>query len=98
MRRLRAAFPPERAFILMTFKSRLLAISLLAIPLVSHAARVMPTSVGSGTGIRYTFTMGPMTLQAGPKGAGRIISVMHGSSQVLHMDTATATNYGSTFW
>lgn len=74
------------------------SLALLALPMLAMGQKTAPTSVGTGTTARWTFTSGPATLQAGPKGAGRIIKLQYNGSEVLHMDTATATNYGSTFW
>jgi hypothetical protein len=82
----------------MSLKYHFFALALVAIPLASQAQKVAPTSVGTGTTQRWTFTSGPATLKSGPKGAGRIISLQYNGSEILHMDTATATNYGSTFW
>ncbi len=83
----------------MSFKTTSLpALALLALPMLALGQKVAPTSIGTGTTARWTFTSGPATLKSGPKGAGRIISLQYNGSEVLHMDTATATNYGSTFW
>jgi hypothetical protein len=71
---------------------------LLSATTAAQAARVPATSEGTGTGQRWTFTSGPGTLKSGPKGAGRIISLQYAGLEILHMDTNTATNYGSTFW
>jgi hypothetical protein len=78
--------------------SILSALALLAVPAMVSAQKTAPAMVGSGTTARWTFTSGPATLQAGPKGAGRIIKLQYNGSEILHMDTGTATNYGSTFW
>jgi hypothetical protein len=65
---------------------------------LSHAQKVMPTSTGSGTGIRWTLTLGQSTFLTGPKNGGRIHALRHNGSEILHLDTSSATNYGSTFW
>jgi hypothetical protein len=80
--------------------SRILAAAaLMALPLSVSAQKVLPAKAGTdSTTARWTFTSGPATLKSGAKGAGRIISLQYNGSEVLHMDTATATNYGSTFW
>ena len=65
-----------------------------ALPLISGAQMVMPVLNST----KYTLTMGNISFQATAKNAGRIQSVMHSGSQVLHQDTNTATQYGSTFW
>jgi hypothetical protein len=83
----------------MSFKFSIFpALALLALPMLALGQKTAPTSVGSGTTARWTFTTGPVTMKSGPKGAGRIISLQYNGSEVLNMDTGTATNYGSTFW
>jgi hypothetical protein len=82
----------------MNAKFSLSLLALLALPLTAVAQKTAPTNVGTGAGQRWTFTSGPATLKSGPKGAGRIISLQYNGSEILHMDTGTATNYGSTFW
>lgn len=72
--------------------------ALLSALTVAQAARVPATTEGTGTGTRWTFTSGPATLKSGAKGAGRIMSLQYDGLEILHMDTNTATNYGSTFW
>jgi hypothetical protein len=72
--------------------------ALLSALTAAQAARVPATSEGTGTGTRWTFTSGPATLKSGAKAAGRIMSLQYAGLEILHMDTATATNYGSTFW
>jgi hypothetical protein len=76
----------------------LLALALLAGVHEAAAQKVTPTTAGTGTGTRWTFTMGEATFLAGAKHGGRIHALRLAGSDILHMDTATATNYGSTFW
>ena len=87
----------------MSVSSRILATALLALPLISQAQKVVPTTEGTGTATRWTFTAGPVAMQTGAKNAGRIFSVTYNGVTLLHMDTATNnngsnTNYGNTFW
>lgn len=83
---------------LSTALSPLLALALVAVMQTAEAQKVTPTTVGTGTDTRWTFTMGPMSFLAGAKHGGRIHALRFGDSDILHMDTNTATNYGSTFW
>ncbi|HEX2613827.1 MAG TPA: hypothetical protein VHO02_09555 [Fibrobacteria bacterium] len=83
-------------------KNRLAALALPALLMVlapfANAQKVYPTVTGTGNASRYTLTMGLMTLQFGPKNSGRIHTLQYNGANILHMDTASATNYGSTFW
>ncbi len=80
----------------MSFKSypALLAFVVATLPLASQAQKVMPVLVST----KYTLTMGNMSFQATAKNSGRIQSVKHSGTEVLHQDTGSATSYGSTFW
>lgn len=71
---------------------------LLALALPTQAQKVEPTTTGTGNAARWTFTHGPVSFQSGPKRSGRIHAVQYNGANVLHMDTGSATNYGSTFW
>ncbi len=81
---------------------RLSAISLpsllIALALPTAAQKVEPTATGTGNGIRWTLTMGQTVFMAGPKHGGRIHALQFDGSEILHRDTSSATNYGSTFW
>lgn len=72
--------------------------SALSLAPSAMAQKVSPTTAGTGTATRWTFTMGQAAFLAGAKHGGRIHALRFGASDILHMDTATATNYGSTFW
>lgn len=76
----------------------LLALALTAGVQQAMAQHVAPTSTGTGTATRWTFTIGQTSFLAGAKHGGRIHALRHNGSDILHMDTASATNYGSTFW
>ncbi len=78
--------------------SPLLALALITGFQQAEAQKVAPTTAGTGTGTRWTFTIGQTSFLAGAKHGGRIHALRHDGSDILHMDTASATNYGSTFW